>query len=136
MKDRILKFLSLENLSPTRFADLLGVQRSGVSHILAERNKPSFDFIEKMLLAFPNLNAEWLLLGKGEVYKKADNTREPSLFKEVVSTKKEELKTTGSSVAGEKPTPIVAATPVKSGKMIEGIAILYADKSFCIYHQE
>lgn len=67
MKDRIIQFLSENNLTSTKFADKIGVQRSSISHILSGRNKPSFDFIEKMLLAYPDLNAQWLITGKGNM---------------------------------------------------------------------
>ncbi|HPV88353.1 MAG TPA: helix-turn-helix transcriptional regulator [Bacteroidales bacterium] len=69
MRTRLQQFLQAENLSPSRFADQINIQRSGVSHILSGRNKPGFDFIEKMLLAYPSLNAEWLITGKGKMYK-------------------------------------------------------------------
>lgn len=59
----------MEDLSPAKFADSIGIQRSGISHLLAGRNKPSFDFITKMLAAYPDLNADWLLTGKGKPYK-------------------------------------------------------------------
>ncbi|MDD2289457.1 MAG: helix-turn-helix transcriptional regulator [Bacteroidales bacterium] len=69
MRTRLQQFLTAENISPSRLADQIGVQRSGLSHILAGRNKPGFDFIEKMLIAYPSLNAEWLITGKGRMYK-------------------------------------------------------------------
>jgi transcriptional regulator with XRE-family HTH domain len=69
MKTRLQQFLQLEQLSPARLADLLGIQRSGLSHILSGRNKPGFDFIQKLLTRFPTLNAEWLITGKGKMYK-------------------------------------------------------------------
>lgn len=75
MKERIIKFLSINNLTSTKFADMVGVQRSSISHILSGRNKPSFDFIEKMLIAYPDLNAQWLITGKGNM-----NNNQPSLF--------------------------------------------------------
>ena len=75
MKERIIQFLSENNLTSTKFADVVGVQRSSISHILSGRNKPSFDFIEKMLIAYPDLNAQWLITGKGNMY-----TNQPSLF--------------------------------------------------------
>jgi len=68
MKDRILKFLNNKQLSATKLADNIGVQRSSISHILSGRNKPSFDFIEKILVSYPELNAQWLITGKGEMY--------------------------------------------------------------------
>lgn len=69
MKDRLEKFMSAEHLSSSRLAEILGVQPSNVSHILSGRNKPSFDFIEKILQRFPKINPDWFLLGKGGMYR-------------------------------------------------------------------
>lgn len=68
MKERLLQLLDLEHLSPSKFADLIGVQRSSISHVLSGRNKPSFDFLQKTLKAFPGLKADWLMLGEGTMY--------------------------------------------------------------------
>ena len=69
MKDRLEKFMLSERLTSSRLAEILGVQPSNVSHILSGRNKPSFDFIEKMLQRFPKINPDWFLLGKGNMYR-------------------------------------------------------------------
>ena len=68
-ENRLKQFLKMEDLSPAKFADSIGIQRSGISHILAGRNKPSFDFISKMLATYPDLSAEWIMTGKGKPYK-------------------------------------------------------------------
>jgi len=86
MKDRILKILDKEKLTATKFADRIGVQRSSISHIISGRNKPSFDFISKTIDSFPYINAEWLISGKGNMYKEEeisdrDKMKEPELFK-------------------------------------------------------
>jgi transcriptional regulator with XRE-family HTH domain len=73
MNKRIQQFLEIENLSPSKLADMLGLQRSGISHILAGRNKPSYDFILKFLKTFPNINPDWLLMGKGKIYRNGEN---------------------------------------------------------------
>lgn len=73
MNQRLLQFLAAENLSQSQFADLIGVARASVSHIIAGRNKPGFDFIENMSRNFPSLNLEWLITGKGRMYKSADS---------------------------------------------------------------
>ena len=73
MNKRIQQFLEIENLSPSKLADMLGLQRSGISHILAGRNKPSYDFILKFLRTFPNINPDWLLMGKGKIYRNGEN---------------------------------------------------------------
>lgn len=83
MKDRIKQIIDLEDLSHSDFAKMLGVQRATISHILAGRNNPSVDFIQKLLQKFTNINADWLLLGIGTMYK----TTPKDLFE---STKKAE----------------------------------------------
>ena len=71
MNRRLLQFLQAENLTQTQFADTLSVARGSVSHILSGRNKPGYDFLESLLLHYPNLNLDWLLTGKGRMYKEA-----------------------------------------------------------------
>ena len=80
MKDRLIQLLDLEQLTPSRFADTIGVQRSSVSHVLSGRNKPSFDFLQKTLKAFPGLSAEWLMLGRGKIYGHTEPAGTPGLF--------------------------------------------------------
>jgi transcriptional regulator with XRE-family HTH domain len=69
MKNRIIEFLKMENKSSAQFADEIGVQPSSISHIISGRNNPSLDFVMKMFAKFPALSAEWLLFGKGQMYK-------------------------------------------------------------------
>lgn len=69
MNNRLQQFLTFENLTPARFADMMGLQRSGISHLLSGRNKPGYEFIKKFLTTFPHVNAEWFLLGVGKTYK-------------------------------------------------------------------
>lgn len=71
--------MEAEGLSPAKFADEIGVQRSSISHIISGRNKPSYDFLIKILNRFKGINAEWLLTGKGNMIKgqeSADNQPE------------------------------------------------------------
>ena len=69
MNYRLQQFLAAENITQAQFADLIGVARASVSHIIAGRNKPGFDFIQNMSRHFPDLNLEWLINGKGKMYK-------------------------------------------------------------------
>ena len=85
MKDRLEKFIRTEGLTPSRFAEIMGVQPSSISHILGGRNKPSFDFIEKMLLRFPKVNPDWLLLGKGPIYRTPDSVSNSSSDSSVIA---------------------------------------------------
>jgi transcriptional regulator with XRE-family HTH domain len=69
MKERLLEFLKRENKSSAQLAEEIGVQASGISHILSGRNNPSLDFILKMLEKYEFLSTDWLLFGKGTMYK-------------------------------------------------------------------
>ena len=55
-------------LSASVFAEKISVQRSSISHILSGRNKPSLDFIDKVLQVFPEIDLIWLLSGKGKFH--------------------------------------------------------------------
>jgi transcriptional regulator with XRE-family HTH domain len=65
MHKRLKNWMESEGLKSSEFADTIGVNRATISHILSGRNKPSIDFFEKLLQAYPNLNANWLITGIG-----------------------------------------------------------------------
>lgn len=69
MNDRIALVIKAKNITPSQLADELDVQRSGVSHILNNRNKPSLEFIQKLLKSYPEISTEWLLFGEGPMMK-------------------------------------------------------------------
>lgn len=69
MKERLLEFLKNENKSSAQLAEEIGVQASGISHILSGRNNASLDFVLKMLEKYPFLSTDWLLFGNGSMYK-------------------------------------------------------------------
>lgn len=52
-------------LTASSFADKISVQRSSVSHLLSGRNKPSLDFIMKLIESFPEVDLLWILNGTG-----------------------------------------------------------------------
>lgn len=76
MNRRLLQFLQAENITQTQLADTLSVARGSVSHILAGRNKPGYDFIESLLLHYPQLSLDWLITGKGRMYRDLDSATE------------------------------------------------------------
>jgi DNA-binding XRE family transcriptional regulator len=61
LSDKIKLILSRKNISPSIFADEIGVQRSSMSHILAGRNKPSLDIVQKIIKRFPDLGMSWIM---------------------------------------------------------------------------
>ena len=63
--DRLKILIDHYELSPSLFADKIGMQRSSISHLLNGRNRPSLDFVMKVIKTFPEVNIYWLLNGKG-----------------------------------------------------------------------
>ena len=68
MVNRINLILRAKNITARQFAEEIGIQPSGMSHILGGRNNPSLDFAVKVLKRYPEIDANWLLLGKGEMF--------------------------------------------------------------------
>lgn len=83
MNTRLKQFIAAENITQAQFADTINVVRASVSHILAGRNKPSYEFICGLMRHYPNLNIEWLMFGKGKMYK--DASSQPADLFEVAS---------------------------------------------------
>jgi len=85
MKGRIQRILEEENMSPSRFADEVGLNRPTVSHILSGRNNPGLEVIQKILHRFPHINASWLVTGVGSMYENslAGEFTSPTLFDEI-----------------------------------------------------
>ena len=79
MKERIERILKEKSLSSNKLAEMLEVQPSGISHILSGRNKPSMDFITKLLTVFPDISPDWFILGKGDMYRTATNPTQPAV---------------------------------------------------------
>ena len=76
MNNRLKQFLAAENITQAQFADNLNVVRASVSHVLSGRNNPGFDFIKAMMAKYPRLNIEWLIFGKGKMYKEIGSLKE------------------------------------------------------------
>jgi transcriptional regulator with XRE-family HTH domain len=110
---RLKKILDYYSLSASAFAEIISVQRSSISHILSGRNKPSLEFITKVLNAFPDIDLVWLLSGVGEFPK---NTTAPS------------PKTEPFSILSDPISPIS-----NKNDSIERIVIFYQNGSFKNY---
>lgn len=79
MVDRIKQVMEFSGLTPAQFATEIGINRSGLTHLFSGRNQPSLDLIKKILVTFPQIKTEWLMMGMGSMLK--DDT---DLFKETV----------------------------------------------------
>mgnify|MGYP006285891541 CR=1 FL=1 len=92
LTERITQIQQNEGYTASQFAEKLGIQRSGLSHIYSGRNKPSIGFIQKLLTQFPHYNAEWILNGSNPMLKQhpqnteiTDTQEEKDLFSGVES---------------------------------------------------
>lgn len=163
MRKRLQELMDKEGISPARFAELVGVQRSSVSHILSGRNNPSLEFIQKILSAFPKISSDWLISGIGSIYrestsdnqnkmegvKTATNQSTADLFSvlndEDISIYRtpEESKSTSETKPIQKVITQVKSDTVKEEKNIESkpenkqiyqIVVFYSDDTFKVYH--
>lgn len=149
MDERLRQFLAMESLTPAQFADVMGIQRSGISHLLAGRNKPSFEFIQKMLTAYPNLNPQWLILGKGKPYievveaaEKRQATETPKSFVDQIPLFVDDLPADDEdapledseaekvNVIDDIPNISEPSTIVSNNKRISRITVFYTDGTF------
>jgi len=136
MNDRIKLIIDKEQLTPSRFADMIGVQRSSISHILSGRNNPSLDFVQKVLTIFENISSDWLLFNKGSMYK----TPPPTLFDEskpidkthIVEKQVVEIKEEAKIEPPKIEVPIIKQEE-NIVKQPDQIVIFYSDKTFVAY---
>ncbi|NKI25034.1 helix-turn-helix transcriptional regulator [Arenibacter sp. 6A1] len=120
--ERLNKVLGFYDLSASVFADKIGVQRSSISHLLSGRNKPSLEFVLKVISAFPDVDLYWLLNGKGSF---------PSRSK----TNDTEKKTVAAPEIQPKKPIQQNVDPSEKHKTIEKIIIFYTDGSFKAYNE-
>ncbi len=133
-------------MSASQFADEVGVQRSSVSHVLSGRNKPSLDFITKIIETYPDINSDWLISGKGEMW---DNKNIDGGERQDSEHEKGEDLFSGEENIPETPVlpPVEAKVPSGKGKTdsrktatgsktIDKIVFFYHDGTFSEYAPE
>ncbi|MFP4557437.1 MAG: helix-turn-helix domain-containing protein [Bacteroidales bacterium] len=129
MEKRLQQLIEREGVHPSKFAELIGVQRSSISHILSGRNKPSFDMISNILKKIPRVNPDWLLLGNGSMYRQVVQT---SIF-DTINEKMEPAANDQQDKVAKNPKP--SENPL-SEKSIERVLVFYNDKTFKEYIPE
>ena len=120
---RLNIIMDFYQLSAALLADKIEVQRSSISHILSGRNKPSLEFVLKILKTFPEVELYWLLNGVGT-------------FPKTPTTKS--TQSTPTLFSNEKKNTIEEKSPIKTieenSKEIERIIIFFKDGSFKNYN--
>jgi len=114
IRDRLTQIMTSKQMTPSAFADFLDIQRSNMSHYLSGRNKPGVDILQKILTKLPDINAEWLMMGRGEMSK----VQQADIFGEF----------------SREPTTIQSAPPVLKkvvqNRKIERITVYFDDGTF------
>ena len=128
---RLHKILSEYELSASTFADKIQVGRATISHILSGRNKPSLDFVMKIIQAFPQVDLYWLLEGKGSFPKTEVSPPTQSQSQKLFFEKNTTTHTTPKEVIPE-PTSEIIKQHVQKGK-IKRIILFMEDGTFESY---
>lgn len=89
INERIKEIMNKENLNFLSFGKQLGYSDVVVGNIVKGRNKPSYDFLNKLIQIFDWINAEWLLIGKGSMLK--DPSQQSSSIEEFLKTENKTL---------------------------------------------
>ena len=125
---RLQRIMDYYDLNASALADSLGVLRSSISHLLSERNKPSLDFVLKIIDKYPEVDLYWLLYGKGSFPKEEKKPAPTPLPTEILFPEDNVLEDS------EKERKIVPEIPVKKQKrQIQKIIFFYEDNSFEIF---
>lgn len=125
---RLQRIMNYYDLNASALADSLGVLRSSISHLLSERNKPSLDFVLKIVDKYPEVDLYWLLYGKGTFPKEEKKAAPTSLPTEIPFPQANILENS------TKETPLATELPVKKEKkQIQKIIFFYEDNSFEIF---
>lgn len=141
---RLEILLDYYGLSASVFADKMGVQRSGLSHLMSGRNKPSLDFVMKIVENFPEVDMYWLLNGDGIFPKKENAGKQiPEPVPPSPSLQKNENTAIDLFSAEESNNIIEEVLPEKKAAVkssensnIEKIVIFYTDGTFKSYNPE
>jgi transcriptional regulator with XRE-family HTH domain len=150
---RLEIILDYYSLNASSFADKIGVQRSSLSHLLSGRNKPSLDFILKILDVFPEVDLYWILNGKGTFPKselKSDTNvanPTPSPSNQILETGMEKTADLFSEALPNKKNPIEEKLATnfsntqnsalqKNSSEIDRIVIFYKNGTFQTYSSE
>ncbi|MDC6354133.1 MULTISPECIES: helix-turn-helix domain-containing protein [unclassified Robiginitalea] len=104
---RLERILAYYEQTASGFADAIGVPRSTISHLLSGRNKPSLDFVMKVIRKYPEVDLYWLLNGKGTF---------PSTPSRPTTTRREP-----------------AVPTIETNRAIDKIVIFYSDGTFESY---
>lgn len=155
MINRINLVLQAKNITARQFAEEIGIQPSGMSHILSGRNNPSLEFIKRVITRYPEISMDWLVNGTGEMMRSANRattsptpstnpyTSAETNANDLFSQPEEEFEQENNNIANEPeqqeytPTSMMPKEipPAKDhhGRAIKRIILFYDDNTFESY---
>jgi len=122
---RLQQIFDYYDINASSFADKIEVGRASISHLLSGRNKPSLDFVMRVVKTFPEVELYWLLNGKGSF--PANSKAEP-IPKSTSSNPEQKKQTETTKISKDH----VRANPSD----IERVIIFYKNGSFKTYIPE
>lgn len=129
LQERFRYIMKLNQLTSSAFADEIGVQKSSISHILSGRNKPSLEFIQKVLTRFPKVDASWLINGTTNIDPNSESIKPDVTQREQTIS----LEKKGDSI-DKKPSELsdieISSYGNKQKARISKIVVFYEDNSF------
>lgn len=118
--ERIKHIIEEKGLSASEFADTIGVKKATLSHVLSGRNKPSLEFVMRIIESFEDVNPE-LLLQREWSPAKEDKQSEAEAHPDTMNDRADATK---------------GLREVQRKNEIDRIVIFYKDLSFTEYKNE
>lgn len=137
-----LKFKQIieeNNMTPSKFADDIGVNRASISHILAGRNKPSLDIIVKIIKWDPTYTLDYFLGLDSSDTKTGTQIPHNELNRSRFNEKPKSLELNRQNQSNIPPRIIdsrkaeTKAGASDAAREVERILIFYTDKTFSEY---
>ena len=155
MREKLQQLMNAEQLTGSKLAEYLGIQPSSISHIMGGRNKPSLDFVQKILQRYPRINPDWLLLDSDEMYRPqtspapsidnnsllpfagSDTPSEESISQPVAATPDPapQPSTTSTNSSAEAMAMFGSASSTQHGG-VKRVIVLYEDRTFESYEPQ
>jgi DNA-binding XRE family transcriptional regulator len=142
MVNRIFTFIENQQLTPTEFADKIGVSRASISSIKTGRTQPTLSLVEKIKHHFPDVDINWLIFGEGDAPSKIKTEYTDNLL----FNDSGQVEAKDSSIANDYEAIYIAESPNKieektiisdiptskenQNKSIKKVILLYDDGSF------
>ncbi len=149
MKEKLQLLMERLQLKPGQFARMLDVNPAIISHILAERNKPGVDLLQRILSNFPQVSPDWLLLDSGEMFRNPLSNKNSTVPERSTSEQSEQTlfasSAPNSTQSGthpnltDRPNDVertdvtqlsTKANPTTPNKTVTHVVLFYADGTF------